>query len=352
MKKKNGSKVSLGDVAKKAGVCKATASVALHNRAGVSVTTRKRILRLAQRLGYVPDARIASWMARVQDARTKDLLPIGWLNTHSERNAWHKFKFLSPYLEGARERCLQLGYRLEEIWLHEPGTTMRRVSEIVYQRGIGAVIVTQFAKHLRFNWDHLAAVSLEGALLAPRLNRVATDIGFNLTLALKMVRRFGYRRIGICLDQNVDRNSSHSCRAEANYLHAVTPKSERVPPLLYSWETRTTEEREKGKAQVVAWLRRYQPDVIVGHSNQLVLWAQAAGYRVPEEIGIVHIANDDDVSDWAGICSNRREIGAAAVNQVISLAQIHQFGVPKIAMHTLIRGSWRPGRTLLMPKPK
>jgi len=341
----------LSEVAHKAKVSKSTASVALNNRPGAGAATRERILRIAQRLGYVPDARIASWMARVQEAGSKDLLPMAWLNNHTEKIAWQKFKFLSPYLEGARERCLQLGYRLEEIWVHEPGMTMRRVSDIIYQRGIEAVIVTQFAKHLRLNWDHLAAVSLEGTLLAPRLHRVMTDLHFNLQLACKVAKRAGYRRIGICLDQNLDRNSSHSCRAEANFLYTATPKSDRVPPLFYSWETRTMQDREDGKAQVVAWLRRYRPDVIVGHSNQSIIWAEAAGFRVPGDIGVIHIANDNDVSDWAGICSNRREIGATAVNLAISLVQNHQFGVPKIATNTLIRGSWRPGRTLLIPKP-
>ena len=65
MTKTKSTNVSLSEVAHKAGVSKSTASVALNHRPGAGAATRERILRIAQRLGYVPDARIASWMARV-----------------------------------------------------------------------------------------------------------------------------------------------------------------------------------------------------------------------------------------------------------------------------------------------
>ena len=90
--------------------------------------------------------------------------------------------------------------------------TMKRVSQILYQRGIEGAIVTHPARHLRLNWNHLAAVSLEGALLAPRLHRVMSDMFFNLLLALKMVKRSGYRRIGICVDQSSFDRQLLSCR--------------------------------------------------------------------------------------------------------------------------------------------
>jgi hypothetical protein len=73
---------------------------------------------------------------------------------------------------------------------------------------------------------------------------------------------------------------------------------------------------------------------------------------VPQDVGIVHIATDDDVADWAGISSHRKRIGAAAVEWVISLLQSRQFGVPETALSTIVRGTWHEGWTLLTPKPK
>jgi LacI family transcriptional regulator len=102
----------------------------------------------------------------------------------------------------------------------------------------------------------------------------------------------------------------------------------------------------------VAWLSRCKPDVVVCQSNRLVACVEAAGFRVPMDVGVVHLATDDDVSDWAGVCSNRRETGAIAAELVVSFMRSRQFGVPRIARDTIIRGSWHPGRTLLIPKPE
>ena len=346
MKKGKNSHASLGDIARAVGVSKAAVCYALRNQPGVSQETRARVLRMARKLGYAPDARIASWMLRMREAKSKDLLPIAWLNSKPEKDAWNKIDYLSPFLEGARLRALELGYRVEEIWVRQPGVTMQRVSQILAQRGIEGVIVSQPARHIRLDWTRLAAVSIDGSLLAPSLHRVMADHAFNLLLAIKSLKRLGYRRIGICFSEEVDRFSHHTCRATACYIQETSAKSQQVPPLFYSGSSSVAQEK-----LVLAWVRRTKPDVVVGLDNRLVLWLKRAGYRVPEEIGVAHVAVDDDVSDWAGIYSNKREIGAAAVEWVITLLQNHRFGLPKLAMNMLVHGSWRPGNTLPGSQP-
>jgi len=345
MKKKKPAPASLGDIAKAVGISRVAVCYALRNQPGVSKATRERVLRAAKKLGYAPDARISSWMQRMREAKSKDLLPIAWLNSKPEKDAWSKLDYLSPYIEGARARALELGYRLEEIWARQPGMTMRRIAQILYQTGTEGVIVSQPARHIRLDWTNLAGVSIDGSLLAPGLHRVMSDNAFNLLLALKELKRLGYRRIGICFSEQVDSFSHHACRSTAHYFHATTPKLERVPPLFYEGTTAM-------KEQVMPWVRRVKPDVVVGLDNRLVEWVEASGYRVPEEVGVVHLALDDDVLDWAGVYSNKREIGATAVEWVASLLQNRRFGLPASAMNMLVRGKWRLGRTLLTPKHK
>jgi LacI family transcriptional regulator len=344
------SRASLRDVAKAAGVSKTTAGYALQNHPEVNKATRQRILRIAARLGYAPDARVASWMATVRKAREKDLLPLVWLNTNLDPEAFRKYKFLSPYLEGCRERAFQLGYRIEEVWACHPAVPMERVARSLYQRGIEGVILTHYVSHFRLKWDHLAAVCLEGSLRAPRLHRVMTDFTFNLNLALKMLKRFGYRRIGLCLEVGIDRQTDHAIHDTIHRFLEENPKTHRVPPLFYMWKGGPKREQEC-KAEAISWMKAWRPDVVLGHSNHLVEWVKEAGFRVPRDMGVVHLATDDDVRDWAGICSYRHTTGAAAAELVISLIRNRQFGVPKVAMKTLIPGSWSPGRTLLVPKP-
>jgi LacI family transcriptional regulator len=177
------------------------------------------------------------------------------------------------------------------------------------------------------------------------------DIYYNLLLALKMVKRHGYRRIGICLTELLDRSALHSARAAASYFNATIPKPGKVvPPLFYRGES--PRDWPTAKEKITAWLSYHRPDVIVCHSSQILACVKEAGYRVPEGLGVVHLATDDDVTDWAGVTSNRREMGEIAAELVVSLMQRRQFGVPRTARHTIIRGSWHPGRTLLIPKPE
>jgi LacI family transcriptional regulator len=344
-------KVSLGRIAKLAGVSTMAVSYALKNQPGVGAATRQRILRLARKLGYAPDARIDGWMARVRGAKSKDLLPIAWLNTAWEKDAWERFLFHTPQLEGAQARAMALGYKLENIWAHEPGMTMKRLARIFTQRGIEGVIVTHPARHLRLDWDRLAGVTIGAALQAPRLHRVMADFNYNLHLALKALRRLGYRRIGICLMREIDAGSQYTLGATARDLYFRATGKDQVPPLFHSPSYHAIEHQdlEIRKAAVVKWLKRYEPEVIVGHDSRMKEWAEGAGFRVPQDIGIVLLAVDDDVLDWAGIHSKRRELGATAVEWLVSLMRNNQYGVPKTPLNIQIRGTWQMGRTLRTP---
>ncbi len=303
---------------------------------------------LALHMGYSPDPRLTSWMTQIRDAKSKDLLPIAWLNTESEEDSWRRFRHLTPYLAGATERSLELGYRIEEIWGRQPGMTMRRISNILWQRGIEGLIIPQHARHVPLKLDNMASVAIEGALLAPRLHRVMTDSNFNLMLAVKMLKRYGYRRIGICLTEQADRFSHHVIGFTAHYFHSTAPRAEKVAPLFHRYDLK----EDAKEAEVAKWLDRQRPDVIIGHDNRLVQWVKNAGYRVPGQIGVIHLALDDDALNWAGVHSKRKEIGRAAAEKVISLIQNRQFGIPEIPSSTMIRGSWHPGRTLIAPKTK
>lgn len=346
-------RVSVRTLAKVSGVSKSTVGYALNNHPQVSKQTKERVLRAAEQLGYSPDPRISAWMSTVREAKCKELLALAWLNTNCRQDAWRRHKCLSPYLEGAREMAYKMGYRIDEIWAPHPEISMRHVARVIYQRGIEGVIITHPARHFRLSYEHLAAVGIEGALLAPHIDKVASDVASNLNLALKMLKRGGYQRIGICLEEKLDRYSEHAVRATVCDFNLRLPQRQRIAPFFFR-EERLSDEGEESwrmaREEVADWVRRCKPDVVVGHSYWLLEAVQSAGFRVPEEVGVVHLAKDDDAKDWAGIDSNRRKIGAMAAKQVISFVHSAQFGVPDVPSRTLIRGSWQNGNTLILPK--
>lgn len=335
-------RVSLGDVAREANVSVTSAGCALRNLPGVSEVTRQRIFETAKRMNYFPDARLASTMAGIRRSAVKDLLPVVWLNANWEKDAWRRYSFLSPYMEGAGERFKELGYRIEEYWIRDPGSSMRRIAQIIESQGIEGVIVTDPARHVRLKWDRLAGVAIGGGLLAPALHRVAMDSNYNLMLSLKSLRRLGYKRIGVCLTEQADRFSNHGARSTTLYFNSTIPQSHRVEPLFTGIDL----DPDGDKRAFAAWLEREKPDAVVGHSSQMVEWVESAGYQVPGEIAVAHTAIEDDVLDWAGIYANKREIGRLAASKLVSLIHQRQFGIPAIASSEFVPGVWRHGRTV------
>lgn len=223
--------------------------------------------------------------------------------------------------------------------------TPKKLARILYQRGIEGVVLTLYEERFEVPLKNLAAVSLEGDVHAPALPRILTDIDFNLFEAFRNLIRLGYRRIGICLAKEIPANPAHfTLEPLIRHLVSTIPASQRIVPLFYDWFG--IQVSEKSHRAAVRWLKKWCPDAVICHANLMVEWCREAGLRVPEETGVVHLATDDDVPDWAGICSNRRVIGATAIEWVVSRIIHRDFGVPKCAPTLLVPGVWHPGRTL------
>lgn len=341
--------VSLGDIAKAAGLARSTVSYALRNDPNVSRQTCERVQEIARQLEYMPDAAIAGWMDRVRKTKQREPIPIAWLNTSKRPDAWRDAS-LRPYIEGARERCRELGYKLEEFWTEESGMTQKRISSILYNRGIKGLIISPSPsakiRHLNLEWKHFACATFEGSILAPRLHRVLPDYLSNTLMALKTLRRMGYRRIGVFLQLETKRSALFSYPAAIGYFNSRLPASERVPSLFYRNENENPELSDK----FAVWMKKYRPDVVVGYHSQLIEWVEAQGYRVPQEVGVAHLAIDGDVEEWSGVWQCKKIIGAETAELVISLVKLHRLGLPETPRDILIQGLWHSGRTLVKPK--
>jgi LacI family transcriptional regulator len=345
--------VSLRDVANIAGVSRMAASYALRNSPKIPLATRAKIQAAAKKLGYVPDARMVIIMSGVRAAKSREPVPLAWLNTDPKKEAYHRLSYLTPYFEGAKERCYELGYRLEEVWLRDPGImTARRVSRVLYTRGIVGVIIAPATnrgiEHLRLDWKHFGCVSFENALVAPKLHRVAPDYFRNMLMALQRLRRQGYRRIGICIHKWLEQRSLHAYLGALGYFHSTIKPEERIIPHLYEWSEM---DAPRSHFRVLFnWLQEQRPDAIVCQHSKMIEWLTHLDFKVPQDIGVAHLAVDDDVKDWSGIWQQKREIGAATVEIVTSLVTGNRLGLPAVAHNTLITGRWNSGKTVRLIK--
>jgi len=337
-------RVTLRDIARKAGVHYATVSRALRKDPRIGKAMVAKIQALAQKLGYVPDPMLSGLSAyRSLKGMVGYQATLAWVTNAFTRDGWSTFGWsdfdiIRLYFQGASERAAALGYRLEEFWLREPGMTPRRASQILRTRGISGLIVSPQPKQkmrIRLDWENFSAVSMGYSLAWPRLH-VVTNYQFqSMMTTVRQVRAHGYRRIGLAINPN-DERVDHGWTGGFLALQQYWPAKDRIP--IFSYVNFSPERLE-------AWIQRYRPEAIVGYGS-LVAQLEELGHRVPEEIGVATHSLGSVSEKCAGIDENARITGAQAVDLVVTMIHRGERGIPEFPQRILTEGSWREGETL------
>jgi len=162
-KSKMNSRPSIRDVALRAGVSHTTASLALRRDTRIPRKTRQRVERAASQLGYRCHALVSSLMAQLRTIKTRpDTETLGFITSWPTRDGWKALPHQRLFFSGVEKRARELGYKVDVFWLREPGMTSRRMSQILYTRGIRGLILQSLPKshgHLSLYWKNFAAVA-------------------------------------------------------------------------------------------------------------------------------------------------------------------------------------------------
>src|SRR5882724_5366343 len=126
-----------------AGVSRTTVSLALQNHPRLPETTRKRIQRLAAEHGYRQDPVVATLMNRLRTARaTRAAERLTFVSTWQIHAGWQqRYVNEACFLQGVKERAFELGYDVDHVCCDEAGLSPKRLSRILYTRGIRALVI-------------------------------------------------------------------------------------------------------------------------------------------------------------------------------------------------------------------
>ena len=332
--------VRLQDIADRAGVSRATVSLALRHHASIPTTTRARIQTIADELGYRPNPLVSALMRHHRSTRAvrPTHLTLALVLKFSRRAAWQKY--LSPDLiSGAVRRAEQLGYRLEEFWIDDLALSDARLSSVLFSRNVPGLIVAPLPAavgHLRLAWEKFSAVAIGYSLARPQLHRVTTDRYQAMLLAVRELRRRGCRRIGLALDANQDARVHHQWVAAFLWEQTQSRPADRVPLLVAS-------DRQWTERRFAEWFKQNKPEAILGYDTKIVAWLEKLGCSVPRDAAFVHLWSPAADDRFAGLYHHPPEIGAAAVDYLVSLIQRNERGIPN-SPHTLqLEASWTEG---------
>ncbi len=123
---------------------------------------------------------------------------------------------------------------MDSFWLHEPGITSERLRQILDARGIRGLIVAGMQNDGVLpgseaeSWARFTSVVVGMRLQTPALHFTANDQFLTARRAVEELRRLGYERIGLVLDQRID--AWLEDRFDAGFYSGVQPRPENFSP--------------------------------------------------------------------------------------------------------------------------
>lgn len=342
-------RTTLHDVAAQAGVHRTTVSLALRNHPSIPVPTRQRIQSLAEQMRYKPDPNLRALMAYRSAARPRKITStLGYITNWNTRWGWKAAPAHAEFFAGAARKAGELGFSLEHFWLGEPGQAHRRLSDILFARGIRGLVLASHSdwvdEPVAFDWSRFAAVKIDFLPHAPRLNNVTNDQRSILQQAVRRTWAAGYRRIGFVLPESWDESVDLAWSAGFYAIQTKQPRADRVPLLRYP--NPSSGSLAVPRAGLEAWWRRHQPDVILGYGPYVLPQLEALGIRVPDDIAFADIFLEHASGRIAGMRQNCLRVGEVAVETLAGQLAHNITGLPALATTTLVEGTWCDGASL------
>lgn len=344
--KEKKSRVTMKDVAKKAGVSASTVCRALNANPQIPEGTRRHIQKVAEKIGYRPDPLLSAFASRRRGKVSgTEVTTIAYITNFPESRSWQDNPYYLRAFDGATRRADEFGYKLEHFWLNEPEMSGSRLSKILYSRGIQAICVAPTSRpeeELALDWDRFSAVTMGYSVAKPNLHRSTPHHFHAIGETLRQLRSRGYQRVGLSIfaETNV--------RADELWLAGALLHNHQAPGITHRPRLHVDSFlfTDKTLKDVPAWCRREGLEVVVSDNQVVMHELQKAGIRVPGDVDFATVNHERHHPEISGIDQRPELIGAAAMDIVISMVQRSERGLPEVPHTTLIEGIWAEGSSL------
>lgn len=327
--------INIRELARLANVSPGAASLALRGKPGVSEATRNRVLEVAAECGYRPNPMVSALMTQVGRRLRRRLRSIiGVLSSFDiERSSLHSTPGL--LFSGLRSAATEHGYSLEQ-FVVRANAKPQPLARMLRTRNIRGLIIHlpehEFAS-LDLDYEKFAFVGIGYPLVHHSVDFVCNNHGHSVTLAMENLRRLGYKRVGLALDESQPEHADSAMLSA--YLGFQFETGRRAPRPLSppSW----------GPDVFLAWYRREKPDAIICTDHLAITWLREAGLRVPEDIAFAHVDIDSRWTDIAGVDQCNHEVGAATMDLLVARLNANRYGFPTHNRTLMIHGVWVDG---------
>lgn len=341
---------TLRSLAAEAGVSVATMSFALRGLPEVAVATRDRLQEFAASRGYRINPLVAAIYSQVRRRKSRgDHNVIAYLNTWWPKRAWETCNTKTGQFRGAARRAAELGFRLENFWLREPGMTPARLAQIFKARGIRGVLVGPLQNQnepIDLPWNEFACATIGYSLHSPAVSRACHAHFRGMHRAMDELIARGYQRIGYVTSQDLEERVNSLWGAAYRFNQHRLPARHRLNPLLFDAEA----ERDRLKT----WFKAERPDAIVNAVPDVFEMLEGLTRRGARSIGFVHLDLPTHLrtANVSGIDQIWEVVGSGALELVTSQLYTNTCGLPQRPITHLVEGDWVEGETLPKATPR
>ncbi len=334
------------DIAKEAGVSRNTVSLSLRNEPQIPKSTRDRIKKIADQMGYIRDPLLGEVMSGMRGRKRASLSRVlAVVNANPDKNAFISHPTIPTYLRGCERRAEELGFSLDKFWMHDPKVRGKRFCSIFRARNIRGVLIVGMMNNNRIPENFLPVVETFPAVVTgvrtrdPGLSFASVDHHILALKAFEEAVKLGYKRPGLVLDEEIDVLIERRFRAGYRTGQLLLPEDGRLEPFLQIKEAR------ENLSLFEDWLDKENPDVIFSLYHEIDRWLKQAGKRVPEEIALIQYEWRSKHSHWAGMNQHNDICGEAAVDLLAGMIHRGDSGPPPFPRATLIGPTWVSGST-------
>ena len=306
---------TIKEIARIANVSAMTVSRAINNRHSVRGATRKKILKIANRLGYMPNR-----IARSLVSKKSDLISLIVADISNQ--------FFAEISRGIEDRARENGYHVIFSSTDDDPKNLESSVRMMREMGVDGFIIAAVSLEEPIV-DELLDQEIPVVLINRRIkksnvNYVVVDNYKGAYLAVEHLINIGYKKIGIISGRSSVSTGKERLQGYRKGLldHGLKFQKE------YSSQGPFTEEHGKKAAQKMLTLKN-RPEAIFAASDNIALGVMNAagelGLKIPEDLAIVGFDDTNFSSNskirLTTVSQRKYEMGERGVQILIDLIE-------------------------------
>lgn len=342
-------------IADHCGVSLMTVSDALRNNPRVAESTRERLKKVADKMGYQPN-RSARELAASRGSNQRGFRGnFACLVGHSGGDPLKDRR-----QEGYREiysniaaRCEETFFSLDCIWVYSHGMTAERLQKILEARNvIGLILLAVSPREITLDWEKFAvaaAIMRDDEQSKSKFHFASSDMYHAALIVVKKLAEKGYKKVGFAKEYSKNNSVVGKVSGALAVLAQEQGKAWKASDFFWNLPKKGESGATDDEASFRQWVLAEKPEVIISWNTResLIIKNWLSHPLLARSPGIECAVLDSLTTgnDMMGARRSNSDIGLAVVDTVIGQVNRNERGFPLRPRGIIVPYTWRDSET-------